>query len=85
MQIQDADNTMRKSRYRILIVDDEADDAYVYQLALEENSQLSVDTFTDPLVALHSFSPQAYHLLLLNLRMPKMDGFELCKKNKGKR
>ncbi|HEX2230734.1 MAG TPA: response regulator, partial [Nitrososphaeraceae archaeon] len=84
MQVWDADNTMKDFRYRILIVDDEPDDAYVYKLALEGNSQLSVDTFTDPLVALHSLSPGVYDLLLLNARMPKMDGFELCEKIREK-
>jgi|SRR5689334_12252993 DNA-binding response OmpR family regulator len=81
MQLDDGGNKVIKDyRYKILIVDDEPDAAITYKLVLEQNSQFSVNAFTDPQVALHSFSAGMYDLLLVNVKMPKMDGFQLCKK-----
>lgn len=37
----------------------------------------SVDSFTSPAVALENFRPDYYDLLLLDIRMPEMTGFEL--------
>ena len=37
-----------------------------------------VDAFNDPLLALSNFKPNVYGLALLDIRMPKMNGFELC-------
>jgi DNA-binding response OmpR family regulator len=39
-----------------------------------------VYTYTDPLKALSTFKPNFYDLLLLDINMPKMNGFELCKR-----
>jgi two-component SAPR family response regulator len=41
-----------------------------------------VDTYNDPLSALSNFKPRMYGLALLDIRMPKMNGFELYKKIK---
>ena len=35
-------------------------------------------TYTDPLEALLNFKPHFYDLLLVDINMPKMNGFELC-------
>jgi CheY-like chemotaxis protein len=43
----------------------------------DADSRLNVDAFTDPCVALESFRPGSYDLLLIDVAMPKMDGFEL--------
>jgi DNA-binding response OmpR family regulator len=37
----------------------------------------SIDVFNDPLLALKSFKPNLYDLVILNVMMPKMDGLEL--------
>jgi len=71
---------LKDHKYRILIVDDEPDSAFACKLAFEENGQFLVNAFTDPLAALSSFSRDAYDLALLNVNMPKMDGFELSRK-----
>jgi two-component system, OmpR family, response regulator ChvI len=42
-----------------------------------------VDTFNDPELALSSFKPSLYDLVLLDFRMPKMDGYELYDKIKN--
>lgn len=36
-----------------------------------------VDTFNDPEEALSNFKPGLYDLLLIDVKMPKMNGFEL--------
>jgi DNA-binding response OmpR family regulator len=64
---------------RILIVDDENDINLLFRMVLEDNG-FKVDTFNDPLVALQNFTAGAYDLLLLDMVMPKMNGFELYQK-----
>ena len=41
---------------------------------------VDVYTYTDPLEALSNFKPHFYDLLLLDINMPNMNGFELCSK-----
>ena len=62
---------------RILIVDDEADITLSFSLALEDSGLFVVDTCNDPLVALSNYRPNYYDLLLLDIKMPKVNGFEL--------
>jgi DNA-binding response OmpR family regulator len=67
---------------RILVVDDEADINLTLKLALEEEG-FQVDTFDDDaLVALDNFRKGLYDLLILDIKMPKMNGFELCRRIK---
>lgn len=63
-------------RARILIVDDESDITHIVKSALEKQG-LIVDAFNDPILALESFKPGYYHLALIDIRMPAMNGFEL--------
>jgi two-component SAPR family response regulator len=63
-------------RNRILIVDDEPDVALVLKLGLEANGFV-VEAYNDPLKALSDFKANSYDLLLLDIKMPKMNGFEL--------
>jgi DNA-binding response OmpR family regulator len=62
----------------ILIVDDEQDVFTVLKMVLEQNG-LNADYFEDPVSALEKFKPDLYDLLLLDIKMPKMNGFELFK------
>ena len=68
---------MRKNR--ILIVDDEDDVNLLFKMVLEDNG-FKVDTFNDPLVALQNFTTDSYDLLILDMLMPNMNGFELYEK-----
>jgi DNA-binding response OmpR family regulator len=49
---------------------------------LEESGLFEVDSFTDPELALSTFSPKRYDLVILDIRMPKIDGLELYKRIK---
>ena len=68
---------------RILVVDDEPDLTKVSTLALEYHG-FKVDTFNDPEEALSKFKPGSYDLIILDIKMPKMDGFELYHEIKKK-
>ncbi len=72
---------------RILIVDDDTDTTFTFKKGLEtENSNknnktfFKVYTYNDPLEALSQFKPNFYDLLLVDINMPKMNGFELSTK-----
>ena len=44
------------------------------------NSASVIDAFNDPLLALEAFKKKkSYDLALIDVKMPKMNGFELCK------
>jgi CheY-like chemotaxis protein len=66
---------------RILLVDDEPDVTYAIKVALENNGFV-VDSYNDPTLALSNFKPGLYDLLLLDIKMPEVNGFELCQKIK---
>jgi DNA-binding response OmpR family regulator len=68
---------------RILVVDDEPDLTQVSALALEYHGY-KVDSFNDPQEALSKFKPGSYDLIILDIKMPKMDGFELYHEIKKK-
>lgn len=61
---------------KILVVDDESDIAVSVKNGLVRRG-FEVDIYTDPLKALSEFKPEKYDLILLDIRMPKMNGFQL--------
>jgi two-component system, OmpR family, response regulator ChvI len=67
---------LNKRRTKLLIVDDEIDLALTFQKVLQENG-FEVDSFNDPILALQRFKPHYYDLLILDIKMPAMNGFEL--------
>ena len=67
------------SKGRILIIDDDKDINNLFKLFLEYDGY-NVDAFTDPIDALYSFRKNAYDLVLLDLKMPKMNGMLLYEK-----
>jgi two-component system alkaline phosphatase synthesis response regulator PhoP len=66
------------------VVDDEQDIICTLKATLEKTGSFQVETFTDPVVALSEFKASVYDLAVLDIRMPKMNGFELCRKLRDK-
>jgi DNA-binding NtrC family response regulator len=75
-------NSVATRPRKILVVDDDVDVVSTFKLILEING-FEVDAYTNPVLALSSFEPNSYGLLLLDINMPTMNGFELFKKMKS--
>jgi DNA-binding response OmpR family regulator len=73
----------QQGQAKILVVDDEADLTMLCRLALEYHG-FKVDSFNDPQEALSSYKPDFYDLIILDIKMPKMDGFQLYDEIKKK-
>jgi len=76
-----------KDRYwkRILIVDDDVDIATTFKIGIEStqvntNKKIEVYTYNDPRKALFDFEPNFYDLLIIDINMPYMDGFQLSER-----
>ena len=69
------DEERRKGK-RIMVVDDESDLTLFYSMSLEYQG-FKVEAFNDPRKALLNFKPDYYDLVVLDIKMPDMDGFEL--------
>ena len=64
---------------KILVVDDEQDIVFTLKTILTE-AGFTVDAFTNPSVAFEMFRPEKYELIILDIRMPGLNGFELYMK-----
>ena len=71
--------SVQAKKYRVMIVDDEQDITTIFKMGLE-NNQFIVTTFNDPVEAFSEFRPGLYDLLILDIRMPGMNGFQLYRK-----
>ena len=90
-QKQEYHNALTKEQQRfwkrILIVDDDTDVTITFKAVIEDsnnntdaNKRIEVDTANNPVVALSEFKPNFYDLLLADINMPHMNGFELSEK-----
>jgi CheY-like chemotaxis protein len=76
---------------RILVVDDDPDIIFTFKKAFEQANQIigknkisfHVDTYNDSVQALSEFKPDFYDLMLVDINMPKMNGFDFCAKILG--
>jgi two-component SAPR family response regulator len=73
---------------RILIVDDESDITTTLKLAIENANETSarrivVNTYNDPRLVLLDFEPNLCDLLLVDINMPYIDGFQLSERILG--
>ncbi len=64
---------------RIFLVDDNYDHTVTFKVGLEL-AGFEVDAYTDSAIALSKFKPDCYDLMLIDIKMPKIDGFELYEK-----
>ena len=71
------DDTVKK----IMVVDDEDDLIFLLRTLLDQIG-FKVSGFTDPLLALQAFKAGTYDLAILDIRLPGLDGFELCERLK---
>jgi len=70
---------------RILIIDDDADVTLTFKAGIEDsnndpNKRIEVYTSNGVLEALSEFKPNFYDLLLVDINLPHMNGFELGEK-----
>ncbi|MFL6398031.1 MAG: PleD family two-component system response regulator [Nitrososphaeraceae archaeon] len=69
---------------RILIIDDDPDITLTFKVGLDgyyyDKRRFAVYTYNNPVTALSEFKPNFYDLLLTDIYMPHMNGFELCQK-----
>ncbi len=68
---------------KIMVVDDESDVTIFCRITLEYYGFI-VDTFNEPREALLSLKSDYYDLVILDIKMPDMNGFELYKEMKEK-
>jgi DNA-binding response OmpR family regulator len=66
---------------QIMVVDDESDLTGFFKISLEYYGFV-VDTFNEPKEALSNFKSEYYDLVILDIKMPDIDGFELYRKIK---
>ena len=76
---------------RILIVDDEPDVTLTFKVGLEgyhygndndnnDKTRFEVYAYNNPSEALSEFKPNFYDIMLVDVYMPKLNGFQLCEK-----
>jgi DNA-binding response OmpR family regulator len=68
-----------KSRILLVDDDDEYDNNLIFTISLQD-AGFEVDAYNDPKLALSAFRPDYYDLLILDTKMPKIDGYELYDK-----
>jgi DNA-binding response OmpR family regulator len=75
--------TVTMTKNSILLIDDEPDITFTIKSILEDNG-FKVDSFTDPISALDNYQINFYDLIILDIKMPKIDGFQLYLKIREK-
>ena len=70
-----------KSKAKILIIDDDKDITNLFSIFLEYIGYI-VNAYTNPVEAFNNFSKNSHDLIVLDLKMPKMDGMTLYHKIK---
>lgn len=70
---------LEQEQKRILIIDDDLDITITLRISLEDNG-FSADSYTDPVLAFENFRGGQYDLVLLDIKMPEVNGFHLYQK-----
>jgi DNA-binding response OmpR family regulator len=65
------------TKKRVLIIDDDKDVSNLFKIYLEKSGEYQIDAYTDPVDALYYFKKGLYDLVLLDLKMPQIDGISM--------
>jgi len=71
------------SKPKVLIVDDNAQNLELLEAYMDDVPEVEVCTAANGLEALRQVADASPDLILLDIMMPKMSGFEVCKKIKS--
>ena len=71
------------AQHTVLLVDDNAQNLELLEVYMEDVPEVRVVTARNGLEALQKVEEESPALILLDIMMPKMSGFEVCKKIKG--
>ncbi len=77
------DGRTAKTRHTVLVVDDNAQNLELLEVYLEDLPEVRVVSATNGLEALTRVEQDRPDLILLDIMMPKMSGFEVCKRLKS--
>ena len=69
------------AKKRVLIIDDDEDINNLFKIYLESNGYI-VNAYTNPIEAFNNFRKNSHDLIILDLKMPKMDGMTIYHKIK---
>lgn len=70
--------------FNVLVVDDSSIDIMLLEDIVKTSLpfQQRIDTYTDSVLALEAFYKKHYHLVITDIEMPQLDGFEFIEKIK---
>ena len=68
---------MFMTKKRVLIIDDDKDVGNLFKIYLEKSGEYQIDAYIDPVDALYYFKKGLYDLVLLDLKMPQIDGISM--------
>jgi DNA-binding NtrC family response regulator len=80
--LKDASTSDEGKKARILIVNDDPEMAESFRFALEDSGLFQVRKYTDPFLALSNLKRGDYNLVLLDIKMPNINSFDLYDKMK---
>ncbi|MFQ5462646.1 MAG: response regulator [Phycisphaerae bacterium] len=72
-----------QAKYTVLVVDDNAQNLELLEVYMESVPNTRVITATNGVEAMAQVAEHSVDLILLDIMMPKMSGFEVCKKLKA--
>ena len=71
------------AKHTILLVDDNAQNLELLEAYVEDMEDVRITTATNGIEAMEQVASDRPDLILLDIMMPKMSGFEVCKRIKG--
>jgi len=78
-----ADTTQHSEKPLVLIVDDNAQNLELLDVYLEDMPEVRTVTAENGITALERLSEEKPDIILLDIMMPRMSGFELCRQLKS--